>query len=147
MSAITMLTVDEVREFIADYPVNNYLIDGKEFSDTRIAFCQTLAINDFNSMSPKTNFTDSTFPSKSVLLYGTLFHMFNGQKALLARNTMNYSDGGLQIPIEERYELYNSMAAQFGQLFQDQAQKLKINLNMENGWGNVKSDESHFPLW
>lgn len=147
MSIAQVLTVLEVREYVSDYGPNNYLIDGEEFTDTFIQLCMDLAVEEFNGLSPLTMYILSTFPSKAVLLQGTLWKMFDGKAALLARNTMAYADGGLQIPLEERADLYNNMAAKFGQQFKDSAIKLKTNLNMESGWASVGSDYRNFPLW
>lgn len=143
----TPLTVDEVREFVSDYAVNNYLIDGEEFTNTFITLCMTLAVDAFNTMTPASRYSESTFPSKAIFLYGTLWQMYSAKATLLARNTMNYSDGGLQIPIEERAQLYQGLAQQFQTQFQDAAQKLKIQINMESGWGGISSDEIMFPVW
>jgi hypothetical protein len=73
--------------------------------------------------------------------------MFEGKSVLLARNTMNYSDGGLQVPIEERSELYKGLATGFHQNFDTAAKALKIQQNMEAGWGGVGSDSAYFPSW
>jgi hypothetical protein len=141
------LSIDEVREYVSDYAPNNYLIDGEEFTDTYISLCISLAIDAYNSMTPRTIFNETNFPSKLVLLLGTCWQMFQGKATLLARNTMQYSDGGLQVPIEERSELYNGLAGNFRGQFREQAQPLKIQQNMESGWGEVRSDESRFLWW
>jgi hypothetical protein len=143
----SILSVDKVREYISDYPEKNLLLDDKEFSDTFIELCMDLAISEYNSMTPKTGMTDASFPSKSLLMMGTLWQMFLGRSALMARNHLTYSDGGLQIPIEEKYELYASLANSFGNQFTTTAAKLKASLNMESGWGSVSSDEAMFPIW
>lgn len=142
-----VLTVLEVREYVSDYAPNNYLIDGEEFTDTFIRLCMDLAVEEFNSIAPLSYYNVASFPSKAVLLLGTLWKMYSGKAALLARNTMAYADGGLQIPIEERAELYLGLANNYGQQFKEAAGRLKVNLNMEEGWGNVRSDYSNMPLW
>jgi hypothetical protein len=144
---MSIITVDEIREFASDYSPNNYLIDGEEFSDTYISMCLSLALDSFNTLVPVTRFTMDTMPSKTVMLWGTLWQMFEGKAVLLARNTMNYSDGGLQIPIEERSELYKSLANGFHQNFDTAGKALKIQMNMESGWGSVSSDNIFFPEW
>lgn len=147
MSIIQILTPQEVREYTSDYAVNNYLIEGEEMTDTYISLCMTLAADSFNTIPPIGNVGLQNFPSKAVLLYGTLWHAYQGKSLLLARNTMQYSDGGLQIPIEERAELYSQLAANFERQFSESATKLKIQLNMESGWGEVRSDLSIMPVW
>jgi hypothetical protein len=147
MSRIELLSVDEVREFVSDYAPNNYLIEGEEFTPTYVALCRDLAVDSYNEIPPLSSYNLTNFPSKSMLLYATLWKMYDGKAALLARNTMSYSDGGLQIPIEERMELYMSLAQNYRTQFMDSAQKLKIHLNMESGWSEVRSDEASFPLY
>jgi len=147
MSTVQILTPQEVREYTSDYAVNNYLIEGEEMTDTYISLCMTLAADSFNTIPPIGNVGLQNFPSKAVLLYGTLWHAYQGKALLLARNTMQYSDGGLQIPIEERAELYSQLAANFERQFSESATKLKIQLNMESGWGEVRSDLSIMPIW
>ncbi len=141
------LTVDEVREYLSDYPDKNLLLDEEEFSTTFITFCMGLGIDTFNSMAPATGYNINTMPAKDILLYATCFHMFNGKAALLARNTMQYSDGGLQIPIEERSELYLNLAANFRAIFEASAKPLKIQINMAQGWGSLSGDAYNFPIW
>lgn len=147
MSVPQLLTPQEVREYTSDYAVNNYLIDGEEMTDTFISLCMTFAVDSFNNIPPKGAFGVQNFPSKSILLWGTLWHAYNGKALLLARNTMEYSDGGLNIPIEERAQLYQSLAAGFQQQFTESSTKLKIQLNMEDGWGHVSSDLAVMPIW
>lgn len=147
MAAVPVLTPAEIKTFIQDFPQNNYLLDGVEFSDSQLSLCIELAIDDFNRMTPISKYNILSFPSKSILLYGSLGHLFNGQMALLGRNTMSYSDGGIQIPIEERMQLYQQMATMYSDIFRDSSLKFKITLNMESGWGEVASDQRWFPVF
>ncbi len=141
------LLISEVREYVSDYAPNNYLIDGEEFTDSFITLCIDLGVDSYNSMTPKSNFLIDNFPSKVILLYGTCAQMYQAKATLLARNTMQYSDGGLQIPIEERAELYQGLANSFRTQFREAAQALKVQQNMESGWGEIRSDESRFFSW
>lgn len=141
------LTPEAVRLYIKDDPANNYLLTGEEFSDERIALAMEMAVDTFNIVTPITSFISENFPSKALLLYGTLANLYTGQAGLAARNQMSYSDGGISLPIEERFQLYQSMAAQYGQQFSDLSKQWKIQYNMERGWGGVGSDYSAFPLW
>lgn len=142
------LTALQVREFLQDYPEQNLLIDGVEFGDTQIELCMQMAVDEFNLIPPVAMLTRlDIFPSTGILLYGTCWMLFQGRTALAARNNLSYSDGGLQIPVEEKYELYSQLAANFRDLFRDSAQRYKTSANMEAGWGSVHTDESSFPLW
>lgn len=142
-----ILSPEEVREHIADKPELNHLLDGEEFSATRIEIAMELAVDKYNMIVPISSADLYTFPSKFILLYGTLGILFEGQAALLARNTMSYTDGGISIPVEERAQLYQSLAAMYNSSFETSARAVKIQYNIESGWGGVPSDYARFPLW
>lgn len=141
------LTTTDVRTFLMDSPDQNFLLDAQEFSDPYITLCMGLAISSFNAITPVSSYTDTNFPNRMVWLYGTCWQMFAGRAALAARNQLSYSDGGLQIPVEEKYELYAGLSASFGAQFKEMAQRMKIQDNIDNGWSSVGGDESFFPTW
>lgn len=147
MSINQTLTTQEVREFTSDYAANNYLIEGEEMTDTYLSLCMTLAVEAYNSITPVGRVGLQNFPSKAILLWGTLWMAYDGKALLLARNTMEYNDGGLQIPIEERAQLYQSLATNFQTRFTENAKAQKIQANMEDGWGHVSSDLALMPTW
>ncbi len=144
-----VITPDEVREFIADYVENNHLLDDVEFSDTRISLATELAISEFNMIPPIGGVSLNTFirAGKALMMSGILWKLFEGQAALLARNTMSYNDGGISLPIEERMPLYQSLAAEYQNNFMSSAARVKQYLNIESGWGSVESDAANFPVW
>tara|TARA_R110002073_G_scaffold137275_4_gene286277 strand:+ start:142 stop:618 length:477 start_codon:yes stop_codon:yes gene_type:complete len=158
---MTVLLYSEVRTFIADTSENNHLLDGLEFTDARVRLAMEMSADSYGSIPPISTIDlidvldgldvigidATTLRSKAIFLYGTLWHLFAGQSALTARNQMSYSDGGLTIPIEERYQFYVQLAAQYEQNFKTATKDLKIAMNLENGWAFVPSDYSTFPIW
>jgi hypothetical protein len=147
MAIAQILTTAEVREFLGDYQPNNYLLNSVEFTDTRITLCMELAVSAFNAVTPLSKVSLSNFPSKGLLLDGTMWKLMAGMAQQLSRNTMEYSDGGITVPIEERFNLYNQQAAQYQEQFLADSKTLKIQMNLDNGWGFVQSDEAFFPIW
>lgn len=141
------ISPEEIRRYIHDDPSVNYLLTGEEFDDARILQAKTMTIDQFNVMTPISNYDENSFPSRVIMLMGILYHLYNGEAAKTARNQMSYSDAGLQIPIEERFELYSRLAAQYGDQFLNTAKQYKIQLNIESGWGSVPSDYHNFPSW
>lgn len=141
------LTVEHVREYLSDYPEENLLLDREEMSDTYIELCMELAVSEFNILPPRSAHTVDNFPSMSLLLLATCWQMYQGKAALMARNHLSYSDGGLQIPVEEKYEIYQTLANHFKEQYETAAGRLKIHMNMEDGWGGVFSDEINLPIW
>lgn len=143
-----VLTADEVRQYISDTAVKNLLMDNEqEFSDLQIEMAKELAISHYDSMPPMSMTLEANFPSKAVLLYGVLAKLYEGQVALSARNNLSYSDGGVTLPLEEKYPMYIQLANQYLQMFENHASRIKVQLNMESGWGEVGSDYSRFPTW
>ena len=141
------LTPEEVRAYISDQARNNHLLDDEEFTDFEISLAMDLAVDEFNMMPPLSQQHRNTFPFKSLLMTGTLWKMFLGKSALLARNNFNYSDGGVQVPLEERFPLYQSLAAMFEASFKSSSRDAKDAMNLASGWGEVRSDEAYFPRW
>lgn len=141
------LSIEDVQEYIRDRAENNLLLDGEEFTPVVISLAMDLAVSAYNAMPPYTTYTVGSFTNKDIMMSGTLWKMFAGQAALLARNTMNYSDGGIQIPVEERFQLYESLAQMYQSDFLTNTRALKTHLNLEAGWGGVGSDYGNFPIW
>lgn len=142
---MAILTPDQVRLFIRDQIEYNRLIDELEFTDERIQFAMDLTLDMFNVMTPVTTYLMVEFPNRYLLLMGTLGNLFRGEAAMAARNQMSYSDGGLTIPIEERFEYYTNLADRYSTQFSQMAQQLKIYNNIADGWGDVDSDYTRFP--
>ena len=142
-----VLSVEDIRTYIQDRAPNNHLLDDVEFPDEMVLLAMDLAISEYNTMTPISGETLATFRNKSLLMTGTLYKLFEGQAALLFRNHMSYSDGNLTIPVEERGQLYQALAAMYQQDFISSAQKYKIQDNIENGWGEIRSDYAAFPVW
>lgn len=144
---MAILTAVEIREYLSDKPELNHLLDGVEFPDAMISIAMDLAVNEFNLIPPLSAVDINTFPNRALLMSGTIYKMLTGQATLLARNTMAYNDGGVSIPIEERAQLYQSLAATFQSDFQTAARAYKIQANYKSGWGGISSDYGQFPLW
>lgn len=142
-----VLTPEEVQLYIQDIVEKNLLLDDVEFKPSQVLLAMELAVGEFNMIQPLSSYDINSFPNKALLMNGTLWKLFEGQSALLARNHMSYSDGGLQIPVEERYQLYASLATGYKENFLRAGQAWKISTNIESGWGNVPSDYSNFPSW
>lgn len=148
MATNDILSIDEIRLYIKDFAEDNRLLDGEEFTDIEIKLGMDLAISEYNMMPPGSSVNRVTFPNKALLMSGTLYKLFAGRAALLSRNTMNYSDGGISVPVEERAQLYTSLASMYQNDFVNGARMLKTAYNLEVlGWGGVRSDYSNMPGW
>jgi hypothetical protein len=134
-----MLTQEDVRFFISDYPEVNRLLGEEEFSDEYIHKCQQFAIANYNDMAPFTQYQIEEFPFFTVLLHGTLYYMLRGAGLKRARNKLAYNAGDATVDDEAVSDLYLSLSDNFRGLFENKARETKIAENMKKGWSNVRS--------
>jgi hypothetical protein len=127
-----------------------------QFTDDRINNAIELVVSDIDLTAPVTNYsTLIRLPpqAKSLVVIGTLKHLFYGEAAMAARNQFSYSDGGLTVPLEERFQYWITLAQQYDASFSNLLKQWKIAANMDgslNGnssWGSVSSDFANFPTW
>lgn len=152
-----VLPPDKIRLYIKDRVDVNYLLENEvQFSDDRINNAMELALDQINIIPPITNYVSlDNLPqaTRYLLVLGTLKNLFYGEAGLAARNQFSYSDGGLTVPLEERFQYWLTLSQQMGSEFQSAVKQWKIAANMDgslNGnssWGEVRSDFSNFPHW
>jgi hypothetical protein len=125
-----------VRAYLRDYAELNRLIAGQEHSDRMIAWAILDAIDDWNSTPPLIPAVSlQNFPSKSLLLRGTVISLLESIGLLMSRNHLTFSDGGIQVGVSDKTPLIQSWIQLFGNRYEEKKQKLKIALNIEGGWG------------
>lgn len=128
--------VGTVRLFMRDYPELNRLIQGEEHSNRIISWAILDALDDFNTTPPLINgYQLDNFPSKSLLLRGTVISLLESLGQLMTRNQLTFSDGGIQVGISDKTPLLMSWIQMFTNKYEDKKLKLKIALNIEGGWG------------
>ena len=125
-----------VRAFMRDYAGLNRLIKGEEHSDRLIAWAVVDALDDFNTTPPMTNYQLNRFPSKSLLIRGTVINLLESVGLLMTRNHLSFSDGGVSTGgLSDKTPLIQSWIQLFTNKYEDKKFKLKVALNIEGGWG------------
>lgn len=124
-----------IRAFMRDHAELNRLFQGQEHSDRLIAFAVIDALEDFNTTPPMTNYQLSNFPSKSLLRYGTMINLLESIGLLMTRNHITFSDGGVQVGINDKTPLIQSWIQLFTNKYETKKDRLKVALNIEGGWG------------
>ncbi len=130
-----------VREFMRDFPELNRLIQGQEHSNRLIAWAVIDSLDDFNSTPPLTGYGLTNFPSKSLLVRGTVISLLESVGLLMTRNHLTFSDGGIQVGISDKTPLIQAWIQIFTNKYEQKKKELKIALNIENGWGGGVSSE------
>lgn len=124
-----------VRAFMRDYAELNRLIQGEEHSDRLIAWAAIDALDDFNSTPPMTAYQFTNFPSKHLLLRGTVISLLESIGLLMTRNHLTFSDGGIQVGVSDKTPLIQSWIQLFTNKYEQKKDRLKVALNIEGGWG------------
>lgn len=137
---MAILTIDDVRVFLNDYPEANRLIKRVQFTPERIAKAIQFMIREWNETVPIVNvYTEETFPYKTALLYGVISWLFSGESTFEERNHLTYQSGGLTIDDSNRTQAYLKIAEYFLSKFKDLMERQKKLENIDNGWGSIGS--------
>lgn len=128
--------VQEVREYIRDFPELNRLISGEETSSRLIKYCALLAVDEYNTTPPLTGtYTIDSFPSRSILLHLTIIQILISAGILHSRNRFSYNDGGFSVETEQQEQLYKVWIQLLRSQVQGRLERLKVAQNIEGGWG------------
>jgi hypothetical protein len=135
----------QVRHFMRDYPELNRLIKGEESSTRQIVWAIMDTLDDFNTTPPLIGtFTLSNFPSKSLLIRGVVCSLLESIGLLQTRNHLNFSDGGIQVGINDKTPFIQSWLQLLRNKYEDKVAKIKIAINIENAWGGGVHSEYRF---
>lgn len=136
--------IQQIRTFLRDYPETNRLIAGVESSNRQIVWALSDAMDDFNSSPPFTGFNLSNFPSKSLLVRGTVISLLESIGLLQTRNHLSFSDGGIQVGINDKTQFIQSWLQLFRNSYEEKKMRLKIAYNIESAWGGGVHSEYSF---
>lgn len=136
--------VQTVRMFMRDYPELNRLIAGVESTNRQIVWAVADALDDFNTTPPFTGFGLSTFPSKSMLVRATVISLLQSIGLLQTRNQLSFSDGGIQVGINDKTPFIQSWLQLFSNSYEEKKLRLKVSYNIESAWGGGVHSEFRF---
>jgi hypothetical protein len=136
--------INLVRAFMRDYPELNRLIAGEESTSRQIAWAIIDCLDDFNTTPPFTRFGLLDFPSRSLLLRGTVCTLLESIGLLQTRNHLQFSDGGITVGINDKTPFLQSWIQLFRAKYEDGKLKLKVAWNIESAWGGGIHSEFRF---
>lgn len=136
--------VQSVRMFMRDYPELNRLIAGVESTNRQIVWAIADALDDFNTTPPFTHFGISTFPSRSMLVRATVISLLQSIGLLQTRNQLSFSDGGIQVGINDKTPFIQSWLSLFSNSYEEKKLRLKVSYNIESAWGGGIFSEYRF---
>ena len=136
--------IQTVRTYLRDYPELNRLIKGVENTNRQIVWAMADALDDFNTTPPFTSHGLGSFPSASLLLRGTVISLLESVGLLQTRNHLSFSDGGLQVGINDKTPYIQSWLQLLKNSYEEKKKLLKVAYNIENGWGGGVFSEYRF---
>jgi hypothetical protein len=134
-----VLTPDDVREFMRDFPDRNILVDGVEFEDKDIERAIRMTIDMGNAIARPTSYTETTFPNRYVLQMGVCSYLLKSEGLRQLRNEAMYQDGNIQpVGLDNKQQAYAALAMQYLQEFTQMLTAIKVQQNLTS-FGSMSS--------
>jgi hypothetical protein len=130
-----------LRFFTLDTPELNRLIKKYESNDELLTFSIEMAISDWNSTTPVLGLVDiGNYPSLYLLMHGSVIQLLKSQGLYQSRNELNYSAGGSSFVRANKTSYYMQWMTNFANEYEAKKRNLKVQQNVERGWGGVNSE-------
>jgi hypothetical protein len=127
--------IQKIRKFMRDSPYLNRLTEGYESSDEDILEALEDAIDDFNQTPPFIGkFNLSNPPPWSILKRGVVICLLESVGLLTTRNSLPFSDGGIQVQTNKAPELISWLQI-FRNIYEEKKIRYKTSVNIENAFG------------
>ena len=141
--------VQMVRLYLRDFEELNRLVAGEESTDRMIAWAVLDAISNFNGTPHFTNISIEellNLNQQHLLLRMTVEALIESVGLLQTRNHINYSDGGINVGVNDKTPLLMNWLQYFRSYTEQLKQRVKvaININAVLGPSNVGV---HSELW
>ena len=134
-----VVTPDQVRDFMRDFPDKNILVDGVEFEDSEVERALKMTISMGNAIARPTSYSVTNFPNDYVLLMGVCSYLLKSEGLRQLRNEAMYQDGNIQpVGLDNKQQSYAALAAQYLQEFTQMLTAIKIQENMTS-FGQMSS--------
>ena len=148
LDTLRELRIRQVRVFLSDFPYKNRLLGTEESDRDDIELALDLSVDNFNNAEvPKTSFALANFPSLRVLIYGAVIELLTMKGILYSRNRLNYSDGGIQVAVNDKAPEYTQWLNAMLRTNERLTANLKLSLNVANAWGGVPSEYATTDYW
>lgn len=142
------LKVEEIRMFLRDQPGYNILLEDIEFKDEDIKLAMRLTVARYNALTPQTSLLGPEYLNEWLLLCGVCCILFRSEGARQLRNQLVTQDGNISpVGLDEKEDLYLKWSNYFCNEFDEKAQKIKIQDNMESAYGGMCSGYKYIGRW
>lgn len=142
MTPIFRSFVQMVRLYTRDFPELNRIVSGQESSDRQIAWAALDALSDFNGTPHFTNFSMDDILGRNqhaLMLRMTTISLIESVGLLQTRNHINYSDGGLNVGVNDKTPMLMNWLQLFSAKTEQMKQRVKVSINIEGILGPSNS--------
>jgi hypothetical protein len=133
MSPTLKQFVQVVRLYTRDHPELNRLIAGEESNDRLIAWSVLDAVDNFNGTPHFTTMTLEeilAYNQRSLMLRMTVEVLLESVGLLQTRNHINYSDGGVNIGVNDKTPLIMKWLQYYRAFTEQKLQRVKVAINI-----------------
>ena len=134
MTPATQSFVQMVRLYLRDFAELNRIVSGEESSDRMIAWAVFDALSDFNGTPHLTAYSLDDLLQRNqqaLLLRMTVCSLLESVGQLQTRNHINYSNGGLNVGVNDKTPLIMSWLTYYKAWTEQMKQRVKVALNIE----------------
>ncbi len=150
MSPTMRAFVQQVRLYLRDFEELNRLIAGEESTDRMIAWAVLDALSNYNGTPPfiGTLSLDDLLAQnqQSLLTRMTVEALIESVGLLQTRNHINYSDGGINVGVNDKTPLLMNWLQYFRSWTEQRLQRVKVAQNI-NGILGSSNVGIHSELW
>lgn len=121
----------------------------EEFDNAEIALCIRRPVEAFNELPPPISirFTTTNFPYRYYWLQGIIAHLYLLAARHYRRVHLPYQSAGLTVMDKAKADEYERTGLQTWQEYMQWARYIKVQLNMNEGYGEVQSPYSRYLGW
>jgi len=140
-------TVEDIRVFMRDRLARNDLLERFEFTDEEIEKAMLFAVDSYNLKPPiQIIATIGNFPYRPLLMLGTAATLLLGESMAQLRNELDYSDGGIHVGVDNKWQKYLQFAQTLQQQFDQIASEIKMQINADAAFGGTASPYIGLPI-
>lgn len=143
-----LITTEVIRMFMRDQPHYNILLDAVEFEDEEINMAMRLTLAKYNAILPQSTLASPKYMNEWLLLCGVCAILLRSEGLRQVRNQLITQDGNISMAgLDEKQALYAEWAERFMAEFNDMAQKIKMQDNMESVYAGFGSGYRYIGRW
>lgn len=135
-----IISTDQIRVFLRDKSEKNILLADVQFTQKEVDQAISFAVDNFNAITPQSNYDPTSFPNRYLLLIGTAKYLMLSETFLQIRNQATYQDGDIApIGIDDKQAAYAQLFQLVKSEWDELSRGIKTQNNMESAYNALGS--------